>query len=94
MFSSPSVGYVWAPEIEINSTFSTFPIVLNTGPGEVITYGTGMNIAAPSKINSDQVRVGLNFGRIPMPFRVGKPNVSRLTAYVNIFGVRRGLDPK
>jgi hypothetical protein len=67
MSSSPSVGYVCVPEIEINSTLLTSPMVLNTGPGEVITYGTGINIAAPSKIKSDHVRVGFNFGRMQLP---------------------------
>jgi hypothetical protein len=47
-------------------------MVLNTGPGEVITYGTGMNIAAPSKIKRVHVRVGLNLERIQMPFLFGK----------------------
>jgi hypothetical protein len=56
------------PEIEINSMSLTSPIVLKTGPGEVITYGTGMNIAAPSKIKRIHVRVGLNLERIQMPF--------------------------
>jgi hypothetical protein len=47
-------------------------MVLNTGPGEVITYGTGMNIAAPSKIKRVHVRVGFNLERIQMPFLFGK----------------------
>jgi hypothetical protein len=48
------------------------PTVLKTGPGEVITYGTGMNIATPSKIKRVHVRVGLNLERIHTPFLFGK----------------------
>jgi hypothetical protein len=64
MFNSPCVGKVSVPEIEINSISLTLPIVLKTGPGVVNTYGTGINIAKPSKIKSVQVKLGLNLNRI------------------------------